>query len=166
MGHTGTMIDAASAPPPGPLALHRETVRPEWIDYNGHMNVAYYVLAFDHATETLFETLGIGEDYVRAAKCSLFVVDMHVTYEQELVAGDRLRFETQILGHDQRLHLFHRDPGYRQVLAKPPSVDPARQHGPAPRRRFPMTSAPARRLADAHRLSRPPQADEPWARQA
>lgn len=109
MGHTGAMVDTASAPPPGPLALHRETVRPEWIDYNGHMNVAYYVLAFDHATETLFERLGIGEDYVRAKKCSLFVVDMHVTYEQELVAGDRVRFETQILGHDRRrLHLFHR----------------------------------------------------------
>ena len=88
---------------------HTETVRPEWIDYNGHMNVAYYMLAFDRATEALFAHLDIGEAYVRRENRSLFVVEAHVTYDREAVDGDRLRFETQILGHDdKRLHLFHR----------------------------------------------------------
>jgi acyl-CoA thioesterase FadM len=46
-----------------PLELHTETVRPEWIDHNGHMNVAYYVLAFDEAAGSLSKYLGIGKEY-------------------------------------------------------------------------------------------------------
>ena len=42
------------------FAIHEEIVRPEWIDYNGHMNVAYYILAFDHATDHLFDFLDLG----------------------------------------------------------------------------------------------------------
>lgn len=91
------------------LALHRETVRSEWIDYNGHMNVAYYVLAFDNATETVLEHLGIGGDYVEREQRSVFVVESHVLYRQEVTAGTPLRFESLVLGVDRkRLHLFHR----------------------------------------------------------
>ena len=91
-----------------PLALHEESVKPEWIDYNGHMNVAYYVLAFDHATDRLLEYLGVGEPYLREHSASVFVVESHVTYENELVVDDPLRFETYLLGHDdKRLHFFH-----------------------------------------------------------
>ena len=90
------------------LALHSETVRPEWIDYNGHMNVGYYVLAFDHATDALLNHLGIGDDYRRDANCSTFVVESHVTYQQEVTEGTALSFTTRILGSDaKRLHLFH-----------------------------------------------------------
>ena len=55
------------------LDLYRGSVQAEWIDYNGHMNLAYYVLAFDKATDALFERLGIGGDYVRVQRCSVFV---------------------------------------------------------------------------------------------
>ncbi len=90
-----------------PLHLHAETVRPDWIDYNGHMNVAYYVLAFDHAVDRLFDILGVGIDYVKAAGCSLFVLENHVTYLRELVAGDPMRFTLHLLDHDhKRLHAF------------------------------------------------------------
>jgi acyl-CoA thioester hydrolase len=92
-----------------PLSLHREMVRPDWIDYNGHMNVAYYVLAFDHATDALFDHLGIGPAYARQDLGSMFIVEAHVTYDREVTEGDPLMFTSQILGADaKRLHFFHR----------------------------------------------------------
>ena len=94
--------------PTTPLTLHRETVRPEWIDYNGHMNVAYYLLAFDHATDAVLDRFGIGKAYVAAEDRSLFVVDAHLTYAREVTEGTPLRFESLLLGADaKRLHLFH-----------------------------------------------------------
>jgi len=93
---------------PVPLDRHRESVRGEWVDYNGHMNLAYYVLVFDHATDVLFDCLGLGEAYVRRANHSTFVVEAHVTYEREVHDGDPLRITTQFLGFDEkRLHFFH-----------------------------------------------------------
>ena len=90
------------------LRLHTETVRPEWIDYNGHMNVAYYVLAFDHATDRLLDHTGLGLAYVEAENRSVFVLEMHVTYEREVTEGDPLAFTTRILDIDaKRVHLFH-----------------------------------------------------------
>jgi acyl-CoA thioester hydrolase len=103
------MTGIAPDVPPPPLPPHEETVRPEWVDYNGHMNVAYYVLLFDRATDGLLEALGIGEAYRRAGGGSFFVVETHVAYRRELRAGDSVRIETQILGHDdKRLHGFSR----------------------------------------------------------
>jgi len=91
-----------------PLALYRETVHPEWIDYNGHMNVAYYVLAFDHATDAFFDFLGLDEAYRTGNNCSTFAVESHVTYVRELHAGDPMRFATRLVGYDEkRLHYFH-----------------------------------------------------------
>lgn len=103
--------------PPAPLELLREPVRPEWIDYNGHMNVAYYVLVFDHATDGLFALLDIGADYVRRTGMSAFVLETHVRYLQEVVEGAPLRVTGQLLdADDKRLHLwsemFHVDDGY------------------------------------------------------
>ncbi len=91
-----------------PLTLHRATVRPEWIDYNGHMNVAYYLLAFDQATDAVLDALGIGKAYVESENRSLFVVEAHLTYAREVTEGDGLTFDTLVLGADaKRLHLFH-----------------------------------------------------------
>ncbi len=93
---------------PAPLTLHREAVQPAWIDYNGHMNVAYYVLAFDHATDALFDFLQVGETYRRATGCSFFAVRQNIDYVQEVHAGEMLSFETHFLGCDgKRLHFHH-----------------------------------------------------------
>ena len=87
---------------------HRETVLPEWIDYNGHMNVAYYFLAFDHATDAFYDFIGCGEHYKSAGSFSTFTLEGHITYDQEVLQGDRLRFTTQLLDFDEkRLHYFH-----------------------------------------------------------
>ena len=91
-----------------PLQLHEERVLAEWIDANGHMNLAYYVLAFDHATDAAFDLIGIGNAYRQATQHAIFVLETHVTYERELVRGDPMRFTTQLLGvDDKKLHLFH-----------------------------------------------------------
>lgn len=100
--------DNAPAFDAAPLALHSEIVRPEWIDYNGHMNVAYYVLAFDHATDAFFDHVGLDEAYRNQSHASTFALEAHITYEREMLAGAPMRFTTQLLGHDaKRLHFMH-----------------------------------------------------------
>lgn len=92
-----------------PLDRHRATVRSEWIDGNGHMNVGYYVVAFDHATDTLCEQIGCSWAYTQAGLGTTFVLEAHVTYDQEVREGAPLRVTTQIVDHDaKRLHLMHR----------------------------------------------------------
>src|SRR6185437_15976067 len=94
--------------PAQPLELYRGEVLAEWIDYNGHMNLAYYVLVFDKATDRLFDLLGLGEAYRRAADRTNFALEAHVTYARELKQGERLRIVTQLVdADDKRLHFFH-----------------------------------------------------------
>ena len=99
---------ASGVPVDGSSWLYEETVRPEWVDYNGHMNVAYYVLIFDHATDATLDRLDVGEAYRRRAGCSVFVGEMHVNYRQEVLQGDELAIATRLLAFDERrLVLFH-----------------------------------------------------------
>ena len=93
---------------PALLVLHREAVRPDWIDYNGHMNVAYYLLAFDHATDALLDYLGLDEAYRESTGSSTFAVETHITYQQEVGEAAPLFFASQLLGYDsKRLHYIH-----------------------------------------------------------
>jgi acyl-CoA thioester hydrolase len=83
-------------------------VEPHWIDYNGHMNVAYYVLAFDKGTDGLLDRLGLGETYRRTTNHSIYVLEAHVTYERELKLAEPFTIETQLINADEkRLHFFH-----------------------------------------------------------
>lgn len=94
--------------PVEPPETWRETVLNEWTDYNGHLNLAYYVLIFDHATDAFYPTLGLGEAYRDRTSCSTFAVESHITYDAELLAGDEVRCTTQLLGFDEkRIHYFH-----------------------------------------------------------
>lgn len=95
-------------PEPTPLRLWEETVSSDWVDYNGHMNVAYYVLIFDHATDALQDKVGLDEKLRLETGSSVFVAEAHITYDNEVMEGEKVRVETQILDHDaKRLHLFH-----------------------------------------------------------
>ena len=88
--------------------MHRATVLKEWIDWNGHMNVGYYVVAFDKATDMLCEQFGCSWDYTRLKIGMTFVLEAHVTYDREVKEGDPLRITTQILDHDaKRVHYIH-----------------------------------------------------------
>lgn len=91
------------------FAIHEGVVRPEWIDINGHMNVAYYVLAFDKAVDDLLARAGVTDDYIRETGGTTFAVESHVTYRQELTEGETYRIESQILAYDEkRVHQFQR----------------------------------------------------------
>jgi len=84
-------------------------VQPEWIDVNRHMNVAYYVLAFDHAVDDLAARLGITEEYILATAGSTFAVECHVTWQRELCEGESFVVTSQIAAYDnKRLHQFQR----------------------------------------------------------
>ena len=91
-----------------PLELYSCVVRPEWIDYNGHMNVAYYLLAFDQATDVFFDHIGLDQAYKSDANSTTFALDINISYLGEVLEGDPLRFTTQLLDADEkRLHFFH-----------------------------------------------------------
>jgi acyl-CoA thioester hydrolase len=93
---------------PAPFDRYRGEVLPEWIDANEHMNLAYYTVLFDYATDMLFEKIGIGRQYKEATNKGTFVVETHNLYERELLVGDRVKVSTQILAvDDKRLHLTH-----------------------------------------------------------
>jgi acyl-CoA thioester hydrolase len=100
-----------------PLAIHRATVLSEWVDWNGHMNVAYYVAAFDQASGAFMRNMGLGRAYVDGKHGMTFVLETHVTYDREMRGGAPMRFTTQLLDRDaKRVHLFHEmyhaDQGY------------------------------------------------------
>jgi len=89
--------------------VHLSAVRPEWIDHNGHMNVGYFVVAFDEATDDVYEKWGLGLAYPEESGCSVFTLGMNVDYNAELFEGDALRIETSLVDHDEkRIHYFHR----------------------------------------------------------
>ena len=84
-------------------------VRPEWIDSNGHMNVAYYVLAFDWGIDELWTRFGITEEHVRDNQSSTFAVESRVLYHRELKLDDPYTVTSQILAFDEkRIHQFQR----------------------------------------------------------
>jgi acyl-CoA thioester hydrolase len=90
-----------------PLDRHRAVVRPEWIDPNGHMNVGYYLVAFDQASDAVCQQLGVPWAYTEHKLGMLFALEAHITYDREVHAGTPLRFTAQILDHDaKRVHLF------------------------------------------------------------
>ena len=82
-------------------------VDPQWIDYNGHLNMAYYNVLFDRAVDETYELIGVGADYVASRRQSIFTAEVHVRYLRELHAGDPVRVTFQLLDYDaKRIHYF------------------------------------------------------------
>ena len=87
---------------------YTDTVRPEWIDSNGPMTLASYVVVFDLGTDQLYNVLDIGNAYREATGNSCFTAETHTLYEREVQVGEKLRVATTLLGFDaKRLHYFH-----------------------------------------------------------
>lgn len=83
------------------------TVEPQWIDYNGHLNLAYYQVLFDRANDGVFAALGIGSDYAERRNLSMFALEVHISYLREIREGDRVCADSQILDYDdKRIHMF------------------------------------------------------------
>ena len=97
--------------------LHEQQVLPDWIDYNKHMNVAYYVLIFDQSLDVFLDDIGLTREYRDTSGCTVYVLEAHVTYIQEVHEGDPLAMYLRVLDCDEkRMHLFlemrHRDKGF------------------------------------------------------
>ena len=82
-------------------------VEKSWIDYNGHLNMAYYNVMFDRAIDELWLQLGIGPAYMKERHGSTFTVECHVRYLREIHLGDPVQVAVWLLGADEkRLHTF------------------------------------------------------------
>lgn len=153
--HTDTDIQA-------PFDVYRDVVRPEWIDHNRHMNMGYYLVVFDFATDEWFRYLGLGHMHREAHDVTTFCLEAHVTYHREVKEGDLLRFTTWLLDHDAKRihylhHMYHAVDGYLAATNELMTLHVSR----ATRRGAPMASVVMERLArvqSAHdALPRPPQ---------
>ena len=91
-----------------PTAEHLDHVRPEWLDGNGHMNLAYYVVVFDRGTDAWLELAGLGVGYRQDGCGSVFAVETHTLYRREVGLGSQLRVQSWLVDADaKRLHLAH-----------------------------------------------------------
>ncbi|MBZ0216015.1 MAG: thioesterase family protein [Fimbriimonadaceae bacterium] len=90
-----------------PYVAPTQTVEPEWIDYNGHLNMAFYNVLFDRCVDHGFELLGLGPSYLKETGASFFTLEAHVTYLRELPVGAPVRATLQVLDFDEkRIHCF------------------------------------------------------------
>ena len=92
-----------------PLKTWLGSVKEEWCDYNGHLNLAYYVVIFDLATDAFYDAIGLGESYKNITNNSWFTAESHVCYLSELFANTDVNCTTQVIGfNSKRMHYFHR----------------------------------------------------------
>ena len=91
-----------------PFADYRDVVRPEWIDENGHMNMGFYGVVFDFATDAWLDHVGLSRGYKDRHGVTTFSLESHVLYLREVREGDPLHFTTRLLAYDQkRIHYMH-----------------------------------------------------------
>jgi acyl-CoA thioester hydrolase len=90
-----------------PFRARALSIDPSWIDYNGHLNQAYYALLFDRALDEVLEPAGLGPDYIRDRKLSYMTVESHLCYVREVFKDDPVRVSALVLDvDDKRLHMF------------------------------------------------------------
>lgn len=117
----------ATAPANAPFQGSIQTVRTDWLDYNGHLNMAYYNVLFDTCLDEAFIHLGLGPDYARRNEASFFTAETHLCYLRELNGGDRVRATVQLVDFDgKRAHLyqelFHADEGFLSATSEQVSL--------------------------------------------
>ena len=96
------------------MILKTEKVIKEWTDYNGHMNLSYYILIFDNAAEVMLTKFKMGGDSAQNDKKSTFAVETHTTYDQEVKLGEEVDVHLTYLDHDKkrihyRVSMFHKE---------------------------------------------------------
>ena len=88
------------------IYLKTGRVKSEWTDYNGHMNLAFYIHLFDTAWEVLLEKFDIGEDSAINQKKTTFAVESHTTYDMEVKVGDEVDLNLLFLDFDKKRLIY------------------------------------------------------------
>jgi acyl-CoA thioester hydrolase len=143
-------------------------VEPQWIDYNGHLNMAYYNVLFDRAVDEVYETLGIGPSYLKRTNHSTMTAEVHVRYLREIHEGAPVRVRFQLIDYDaKRMHYFeelvhategwlsatsenmtlHIDMAAKKVAPWPPEVMEKFARAKAAHSRLPLPDGAGRRIA-------------------
>ena len=103
--------------------LRTAKIIPDWTDYNGHMNLAYYIHLFDQGWEVLLEKFDMGDESAKTQKRSTFAVESHTKYLQEVSEGDEVDINLLFLDHDSKrliyqLEIFHKAKNYRAATTE------------------------------------------------
>ena len=87
------------------IPIYETPIFPEWIDYNGHLRDAYYVLILSQATDALMDRIGLDAGYRQRTRCTLYTVELHIHYLHEVKRTDTAFVNVRILGADhKRIH--------------------------------------------------------------
>jgi acyl-CoA thioester hydrolase len=102
---------------PSPIISEPYAIENQWIDYNGHFNMAYYNVLFDKDSDVALALVGLGPAYVQKTGNSYFTLEAHISYLREITVRDRVLISTQFLDYDaKRLHyvqqMLHADEGW------------------------------------------------------
>lgn len=147
-------------------------IEPGWVDYNGHLNMAYYNVLFDRACDDFVAAAGLGPDYLATRGCSYMTAEVHVCYLREVFLADPVRVRIRILDlDDKRLHLFselihaadgwvsatseqmylHLDMAARRVVPWPADLRDGLERLWAPTRALPRPERAGRRIGIARK---------------
>ena len=99
------------------MILKTEKVIKEWTDYNGHLNVAFYVHIFDIAADVMLDNFNMGGISAKKDNKTTFVAEMHTTYNQEVRLGEEVETHVTHVDHDKKrihykLSMFHKEKKY------------------------------------------------------
>jgi len=99
---------------PAPFMSDWMEIEPTWIDYNGHLNMAYYTVLFDRCSDQIYPSFGFGPDYATQRKMTTYTAEFHIRYIRELHLGDRVKSSFRLVDFDaKRFHsfqeLYHED---------------------------------------------------------
>jgi len=101
-------------------------IEKDWIDYNGHLNMAYYNVLFDRGCDVFFEQLGLGPHYMKERNFSFYTAEAHVRYVRELHLGDKVRVAMQLVDFDEkRVHAYaelHHEDGWLSATCETMSL--------------------------------------------
>ena len=85
--------------------IGRTGIEPDWIDYNGHLRDAYYVVILSDMTDRFMDQIGVDAAYREATKCTLYTLELHLNYLLEVKQSDELRTDIRLIAHDKkRIH--------------------------------------------------------------
>ncbi|MBM2712465.1 thioesterase family protein [Mesorhizobium caraganae] len=87
---------------PAPYVSKPMDIEKDWIDYNGHLNMAYYNVLFDRCSDEAFAAMGMGLDYVKERRLTIYTAEVHVCYVQELHLEHKVVVSFQLIDHDDK----------------------------------------------------------------